>query len=176
MARIASSPIFPHITGKRAHHSRQNQAWRSPLDLAEESCLLKTGIDPQDLETRHPFPIPPWWTPPPIYIEKNPLDSMINHEKCIALTPHHWRIYTDGSGINGHIGASATCPQSQIRKQAYLGPDKGLALALDIAKEVAARQIEIFVDSQTALTTLRKPRQASRQGESLRLSRRCRGE
>ena len=95
MARIASSPIYPHIAGKRAHHSRQNQAWRSPLDLAEESCLLKTGIGPQGLETRHPFPIPPWWTPPPIYIEKNPLDSMINHEKCIALTPRHWRIYWD---------------------------------------------------------------------------------
>jgi ribonuclease HI len=98
---------------------------------------------------------------------------MINHEKCIALTPHHWRIYTDGSGINGHVGASATCPQSQIRKQAYLGPDKeftvpiaelvGLALALDIAKEDADRQIEILVDSQTAPTTLRKPRQASGQ-------------
>ena len=39
----------------------------------------------------------------------------------------------------------------------------GLALALDIAKEAADRQIEIFVDSQTALTTLRKPRQVSGQ-------------
>src|ERR1700685_4122716 len=94
MARIASSPIYPHIIEKRAHHHRRNQAWRSPLDLAEEGFLLTTGIDPQDLETRHPFPIPPWWKPPPIYIEKNPLDSMINHEKCIALTPDHLRIYT----------------------------------------------------------------------------------
>jgi len=50
MARIASSPIYPHIIGKRAHHHRRNQAWRSPLDLAEESFLLTTGIDPQDLE------------------------------------------------------------------------------------------------------------------------------
>jgi ribonuclease HI len=173
MARIASSPIYPHIAGKRAHHSRQNQAWRSPLDLAEEGFLLNTGIDPQDLETRHPFPIPPWWRPPQIYIEKNPLDSMINHEKCIAITPHHWRIYTDGSGINGHVGASATCPQNQTQKQAYLGTDKeytvpiaelvGLALALEIAKEATGRQIDVFVDSQGALTTLRKPRQASGQ-------------
>jgi hypothetical protein len=86
----------------------------------------------------------PWWIP----IEKNLLDSTINHEKSIALTLHHWHIYTDGSGINGHVGASATC---QILKQAYLGPDKeftvpitelaGLALALDIAKEAADRQI-----------------------------------
>lgn len=81
---------------------------------------------------------------------------MVNHEKCIALTPHHWRVYTDGSGINGHVGASATCPQNQIQKQAYLGPDKeftvpiaelvGLALALEIAKEATDRQMDIFVD------------------------------
>lgn len=173
MSRIASSPIYPHIAGKRVHHSRRNQAWRSPLDLAEESFLLTTGIDPQDLETRHPFPIPPWWRPPPIYIEKNALDTMINHEKCIALMPNHLRIYTDGSRINGHVGASATCPQSQSQKQAYLGPEKeytvpiaelvGLALALEIAQEAANRQIAVFVDSQTALTTLRNPRQASGQ-------------
>ena len=42
----------------------------------------------------------PWWIPPPIYIEKDPLDSMINHEKSIALMLHHWHIYTDGSEIN----------------------------------------------------------------------------
>ena len=39
----------------------------------------------------------------------------------------------------------------------------GLALALEIAKEAADRQIDVFVDSQCALTTLRKPRQASGQ-------------
>jgi ribonuclease HI len=98
---------------------------------------------------------------------------MVNHEKCIALSPHHWRVYTDGSGINGHVGASATCPQNQFQKQAYLGTEKeftvpiaelvGLALALEIAKEASDRQFDIFVDSQCTLITLRKPRQASGQ-------------
>jgi ribonuclease HI len=174
LARIASSPAYKRIVANRAHHRRRNQDLRSPLETAEEEFQLATDIDPQDMEIRAPFAVPPWWTPPNIQIEGSVLAALINHEKCIALQPNALRFYTDGSGIDGHVGAAAVCPQTSSRCQAYLGSEKectvpaaelvGLTLALEAAGSLSKdRDIIIFTDNQGALKTLQKPQGASGQ-------------
>jgi len=54
--------------------------------------------------------------------------------------------YTDGSGIDGHIGAAAHCPHTSEMKQQYLGTDStqnvyvaelyAVQLAIDMALEL----------------------------------------
>ena len=172
LARIASSSAYRRILADRAHHVRGNQNLRTPLDIAEEELYLAADIDPQDLEIRTPFAVPPWWSPPQIEIGETVLDALINHEKTIVLQPTAIRIYTDGSGLNGHTGAAAVCPQRRTYRQAYLGTDKectvpvaelvGLGLALELAQEAGCEAI-IFSDNQGALKTLQNPRGASGQ-------------
>jgi ribonuclease HI len=172
LARIASSPAYRQILADRALHHRGNQSLRSPLDIAEEELHLAADIDPRDLEIRTPFAVPPWWSPPQVEIGKTVLDALINHEKTIVLQPTAIRIYTDGSGLNGHTGAAAVCPQRGTHRQAYLGTDReytvpvaelvGLALALELAQEAGCEAI-IFTDNQGALKTLQNPREASGQ-------------
>ena len=172
LARIASSPAYRRILEDRTLHVRGNQSLRSPLDMAEEELHLAAGIDARDLEIRTPFAMPPWWSPPQVEIGETVLDALINHEKIIVLQPTAVRIYTDGSGLNGHTGAAAVCPQRGTYRQAYLGTDReytvpvaelvGLALALELAQEAGCEAV-IFTDNQGALQTLRSPREASGQ-------------
>jgi len=46
------------------------------------------------------------------------------HTQVKRKSPQDLRIYTDGSGISGQIGASAYAPQVDARLKKHLGTDK----------------------------------------------------
>jgi hypothetical protein len=76
------------------------------------------------MEAIKPYPVPPWWMPPfTIKIGTTKATAKSSHDGT-SHDPNTLLVYTDGSGIDGHIGAAALSPQvAQIRQQ-YLGADE----------------------------------------------------
>ena len=78
-------------------------------------------------------------------------------------------IYTDGSGINGHVGAAAYSPTTSDTQQQYLGPETthnvfaGELTAMKLATDMVGRNKErytyivIYIDSQAAIKAVIKP-------------------
>ena len=143
------------------------------------SRTLRTYISIADT----PFLAPPWWTPPSIIIASSKELAINQHNTTIqnSTSQGFLPIYTDGSGINGKIGASAVT--TSISDQAYLGPDTqytvfaselyGIHLALHIAYFITQiekkRNIQtpiIFTDNQAALRRILTPN-SSGPGQSI---------
>ncbi|RKK06295.1 hypothetical protein BFJ66_g18528, partial [Fusarium oxysporum f. sp. cepae] len=93
--------------------------------------------------------------------------------QIIQDEPDAIHIYTDGSGIGGHIGAAAVCTTTQETKSAYMGDDttstvyagelQGISLALQIAQEDRSRgnsrsKVLIYTDNQAAIRSTAKPK------------------
>ena len=126
---------------------------------------------------------PPWWTPTvDIYIEptkeaaKEYHDATISeHDTCITTAC----IYTDGSGIDGNIGAAAVCPATATTHYQYLGKETSynvyaaelcaIKLATDIVRDNPEyTKCVLYTDNQAAITAIVKPGQQS--GQSIILS------
>jgi len=85
----------------------QSQIFISPLEY-----LIRTFPDysPSMMETIQPYIRPPWWIPiTSIDISSNKKEAKTRHEETLQ-DPNTISIYTDGSGIDGQIGAAAFCP------------------------------------------------------------------
>jgi ribonuclease HI len=127
------------------------------------------------IEMIKPYPVPPWWVPPFVTkIEttkksaKSAHDSTIHDDNTLC-------IYTDGLGIDGHVGAAAVCPRIAQALQRYLGSDKehnvysAEITALELAAEIARSsppsytKCIIYVDSQAAIRGINKPSKQSGQ-------------
>ena len=94
--------------------------------------------------------MPPWWTPPFTRIAESPEVAVREHD---TTEPATLRIYTDGSGIDGHVGAAAITTKLQPRgiptqRSEYMGTSntstvyaaelRGIELAFRIALEIHA--------------------------------------
>lgn len=128
-----------------------------------------------------PVVCPPWWKSPELFIEPSAKEAISAHGNLVACTLNELiaqkdslNIYTDGSGIDGEVGAAAWCPQLQKHKGASIGPLNcftvyfgelyDIRLALEIAAEdYSGRTIRIFADNQAALRAVNAPSGSSEQ-------------
>jgi ribonuclease HI len=127
------------------------------------------------LETIKPFPVPPWWSPPFTFeIDVDKESAKARHD----ATRHDdgtLCIYTDGSGIDGHISASAVCPAISQTRRRYLGPEdehnvyEAEVTAFELAAEIALNappsftKCVIYPDSQAAILGANSPDRQSGQ-------------
>ena len=169
--RIATSPAYTDIIACR---SQRRIRVRSNLETLLNHIERKTQIKPETVEPSCAYLAPPWWTPPKITIAASKELAISHHNNTVyndantSLLP----IYTDGSGINGKIGASAVT--STISDQAYLGPDTQytvftgklyvIFLALNIAfyvisieQRTGIKMPIIYTDNQAALRRVKTP-------------------
>ena len=79
----------------------------------------------QTIEKIHPFIRPPWWNPTiQSHIEPNKKAAKEYHNSIITTQMRDTRticIYSDGSGIEGHVGAAIYTPTKATTRQQYLG-------------------------------------------------------
>ncbi|KAJ6436234.1 reverse transcriptase [Purpureocillium lavendulum] len=141
-------------------------------------AILKTiednnGPNMRTQEQIEPFVAPPWWQGPQTYIDETAEGARKKHWALLRRETGALHIYTDGSGINGQIGAAAVCSTTQQTRSAYMGTEatstvyagelQGISLALDIAQQDRAEgyrrsKVLIYTDNQAAIRSSAKPK------------------
>jgi len=127
------------------------------------------------IETIKPYPLPPWWSPPyETEIQGDKKSAKLKHNAT-----HHdentLTIYTDGSGIEGHVGAAAYSPKTSQTHQQYLESDEGhniysaevtafeLAAGIALDSPLSYAKCVIYADSQSAIQGINNPNKQSGQ-------------
>ncbi|KAJ5766658.1 reverse transcriptase [Penicillium nucicola] len=132
-------------------------------------------------ENRKAFVLAPWQAPPEVNIEDRETAGAF-HEQIVVIASNERPLiaYTDGSGIEGRVGAAAVIDLEDHVAYSQMGDDntttvyaaelRAIEMALDsvlnstepwIAQ--AKNGLVIFADSQAALRALRRPRMPSGQ-------------
>ncbi|KJK76179.1 hypothetical protein H634G_08585 [Metarhizium anisopliae BRIP 53293] len=155
-----------------ANGQRIRKTRMSPRKAIQKAIQDEQGFNIKRLEVITPHFVPPWWTSPKTFIEESAEKAQERHQYSIDNEPSAIHIYTDGSGINGHVGAAAVCTTTSQIKSAYMGDDavstvyagelQGISLALQIAQEDRNRgnirnKVLIYTDNQAAIRSVARP-------------------
>jgi hypothetical protein len=105
--RIRTTPLYEEMTP-----SENNNSAQSALNQFSGILESKYNIQLDRLEKRQQHIVPPWWIPPFTRIDDSPETAVKQHDATDMRT---LCIYTDGSGIDGHVGAAAVAPTLQLR-------------------------------------------------------------
>ncbi|XMA13648.1 hypothetical protein WAI453_006439 [Rhynchosporium graminicola] len=176
VSRILASDRTPTMAGfplLRTTRSRwRKEPYLSPLEHTYRRLRQRRGASIEDQEIIPPFLVPPWWQGPIIRIASCAETARTQHKELPKHPSNSLFVYTDGSGINHHVGAAAVSPLTRCTKLAYMGDSEtstvyaaelqGIRLALQIADEDTERgnkkdRLIIFTDNQAAIRTFQKP-------------------
>jgi ribonuclease HI len=168
--RIRTSPLYTEMA-----RPASNNRIQSTLDRFSKLLEEKYAIRVDRLERRQQHVVPPWWSPLFTSIATTPEEAIKQHD---STDSHTLRIYTDGSGIDGHVGAAAVAPFLAMenvvaRRTEYMGPSststvyaaelRGIELAVQIAREIHAKtntpgKCTIFTDNHAAIQAMTSPK------------------
>lgn len=138
-----------------------------------------------DWESRKAYIQAPWSKPPKVHVEERE-QARTTHDRIVNQLSAPVRLYTDGSGYQGGIGAAVYPVYPNIQDDSRLcnmGTDddatvyaaelRAIEMALEVIKErfidsqwqdrLAERGAVIFTDNQAALRAIRNPRMPSGQ-------------
>ena len=175
--RIRGSPLYYKIQQLR-RSAPSKFKWYSPLQKLEHTVVLRLEEGTPPMEVIRPEIICPWTEPPKIHITKGTEAGKLEHNQIAREAKSnlgHVLAYTDGSEINGEVGASACIPELGTKAANYMGTNqvstvyagelRGLQLALDLALKhsLIIRRLTIFTDNQAAIQAVAKPRNHSGQ-------------
>ena len=170
LLRIASSQLYETIVTQRPRPSKTKNI--SSLEILCRRFEKRFNCKIENLERTIPFVTPPWWIPPLTEIAPSKHEAKISHDNIIrAHDPQKQLIiYTDGSGMNGKIGAAALIPSQNITLKAYLGPIhyltvysgelQGVAMALNSTSSPnrqPTQKVTIFTDNQSVIQAVSAP-------------------
>jgi ribonuclease HI len=158
--RIQTTPLYSEMA------SETDSSTKSPLNQLSDILESKYNINLDRLEKRQPHVVPPWWIPPATRIAESPESAIKEHD---AIETGTLCIYTDGSGIDGHVGAAAVAPALQLKKAEYMGKAttstvyaaelRGIVLALQIALDSESpSKCTVFTDNQAAIQAMANPK------------------
>ena len=91
-----------------------------PLTRLIAQIEARTGKSIFNLELKKPYTHAPWESLPFAHIAKDYLKALIDHERLTVDSPA-LTFYSDGSGIDGHIGAAAVYPAIGAIRRRYMG-------------------------------------------------------
>ncbi|KAJ5652974.1 RNA-directed DNA polymerase from mobile element jockey [Penicillium longicatenatum] len=158
--RIRTTPLYIDMASTEVGRSSE----QSPLDRF--SSILKRKFK---------------WIPPFVCINESAEEAVKEHNAIVSGT---LCIYTDGSGINGHVGAAAVTRVPQVnepwtKRTQYMGISRtstvyaaelrGLVLALQMVLDTPPayappdKHAAIFTDNQAAIQAIRSPKHPSGQ-------------
>jgi ribonuclease HI len=167
-------------TSKEARKPKQRRlgGWAPTEAISQKKPLrLQRG---EQWEEKQAFVLAPWEARMSCFIENQ--EAALESHNCIyekaVLEGNKDMIFTDGSGIAGHIGAStASLIHGVTSQRRYLGTDSqstvyaaelnGIEMALaktrNINGQPTAREVIIFSDSQAAIQAVQNPQRPSGQ-------------
>jgi ribonuclease HI len=178
--RILSSPLKRTLHQIRASWPPDHPGkdpLTSPLHRLEYVLERRLGRGTVDrLEEIRPFVVSPWWSSPSTHIDDNREAALAAHQTALAR-PATLTLYTDGSGLDGGIGASvyselgirAVPVGSDATHTVYAAELVGVDTALDQilihqdAFSDANPSAVIFTDNQAAIQACQDPRKSSGQ-------------
>ncbi|OHW95285.1 reverse transcriptase-like protein [Colletotrichum incanum] len=145
---------------------RKKEKKTRPRQTIERELRNRQGDNTRQREPIAPFVTPPWWQGPHVFIAETAETARKEHQKSIDRETEAMHVYTDGSGINGQIGAAAVCTTTNQTRNSYMGPTttltvyggglQGVILALEIAEEDKKKgnnrsKVMIYTDNQAAI-------------------------
>ena len=176
VSRILSTEKMPALAGfrlLRTTRSRGRQTpYVSPLAHTYRRLHQHRGETIEEQEVIPPYLAPPWWQGPNLRIAPSPEIARTQHKEFLKRPSNSIFVYTDGSGIDNHIGAAAVSPLTRCTKMAHMGNSEtstvyaaelqGINLALQIADDDAEKgnkrdRVVIFTDNQAAIRTFQAP-------------------
>jgi len=176
VSRILATDNIAALAGFQRSCTTSNQTRQmprlSPLEHMYKRLYQRRGVEMEEQEAIPPYIAPPWWMGPNTRIAPGAEAATLQHKECLRDPSNNLHVYTDGSGIDGHVGAAAVSPLTRDTKIAYMGNNEtttvyaaelqGIKMALQIAAEDweggnRRDKVVIFTDNQAAIRTFQNP-------------------